>query len=198
MKNRKLLKFLVLLHIVIITISNFLVSIPIEIFGIKLTWAAFSFPLVVVATDLTVRLVGKSIATKTISFAFPFAIISSFLILYFEQNLISIALRISLASSIAYALSMLIDINAFQYFRDKYSYWWVAPSLSTFVSNIIDTYSFFFSAFYNSEDIYMSNNWFEIATNQLIIKIIIGLIFFLPVYGVLLNYLKKKILINKK
>ena len=73
MKNRKLLKFLVLLHIVIITISNFLVSIPIEIFGIKLTWAAFSFPLVVVATDLTVRLVGKSIATKTISFAFPFA-----------------------------------------------------------------------------------------------------------------------------
>ena len=71
-------------------------------------------------------------------------------------------------------------------------------SLSTFVSNIIDTYSFFFSAFYNSEDIYMANNWFEIATNQLIIKIIIGLILFLPVYGVLLNYLKKKILINKK
>ena len=69
MKNRKLLQLLVLLHIVIITISNFLVSIPIEIIGIKLTWAAFSFPLVVVATDLTVRLVGKSIATKTISFA---------------------------------------------------------------------------------------------------------------------------------
>ena len=198
MKNRKLLKFLVLLHIVIITISNFLVSIPIEIIGIKLTLAAFSFPLVVVATDLTVRLVGKSIATKTISFAFPFAIISSFLIIYYEQNLISIALRISLASSIAYALSIIIDINAFQYFRDKYSYWWVAPSLSTFVSNIIDTYSFFFSAFYNSEDIYMANNWFEIATNQLIIKIIIGLILFLPVYGVLLSYLKKKILINKK
>ena len=68
MKNRKLLKFLVLLHVVIITTSNFLVSIPIEIIGIKLTLAAFSFPLVVVATDLTVRLVGKSIATKTISF----------------------------------------------------------------------------------------------------------------------------------
>ena len=44
----------------------------------------------------------------------------------------------------------------------------------------------------------MANNWFEIATNQLIIKIIIGLILFLPVYGVLLNYLKKKIIINKK
>ena len=197
MKNKKLLQFLVLLHIVIITLSNFLVSIPIEILGVKLTLAAFSFPLVVVATDLTVRLVGKSIARKTISFAFPFAIISSFLIIYFEQNIISIALRISFASSIAYAISILIDINAFQYFREKYSFWWVAPSLSTFVSNIIDTYSFFFTAFYNSDDTYMSINWLEIATNQLIIKIIIGLIFFLPLYGLMLNYLKKRISIKK-
>ena len=159
--------------------------------------AAFSFPLVVVATDLTVRLVGKSIARKTISFAFPFAIISSFLIIYCEQNIISIALRISFASSIAYAISILIDINAFQYFREKYSFWWVAPSLSTFVSNIIDTYSFFFTAFYNSDDTYMSINWLEIATNQLIIKIIIGLIFFLPLYGLMLNYLKKRLSIKK-
>ena len=40
----------------------------------------------------------------------------------------------------------------------------------------------------------MSKNWFEIATNQLIIKIIIGLILFLPIYGVILNYLKKRII----
>ena len=198
MKNKILLRYLVLLHIVIISLSNFLVSIPIEVIGVKLTLAAFSFPLVVVATDLTVRLVGKSIAQKTISFAFPFAIVSSFLILYYEQNLISIAIRISLASSVEYALSILIDINAFQYFRNRYSYWWVAPSLSTFVSNIIDTYSFFFTAFYNSEDIFMSKNWFEIATNQLIIKIIIGLILFLPIYGVILNYLKKRIIKEEK
>ncbi len=198
MKNKILLKYLVLLHIVIISLSNFLVSIPIEVIGVKLTLAAFSFPLVVVATDLTVRLLGKSIAQKTISFAFPFAIVSSFLILYYEQNLISIAIRISLASSVAYALSILIDINAFQYFRNRYSYWWVAPSLSTFVSNIIDTYSFFFTAFYNSEDIFMSKNWLEIATNQLIIKIIIGLILFLPIYGVILNYLKKRIIKEEK
>ena len=198
MKNKILLKYLVLLHIIIISLSNFLVSIPIEIIGVKLTLAAFSFPLVIVATDLTVRLLGKSIAQKTISFAFPFAIVSSFLILYYEQNLISIATRISLASSVAYALSILIDINAFQYFRNRYSYWWVAPSLSTFVSNIIDTYSFFFTAFYNSEDIFMSKNWLEIATNQLIIKIIIGLILFLPIYGVILNYLKKRIIKEEK
>ena len=49
---------LVLLHVVVITVSNALVAIPVEIFGIKLTWAAFTFPLVVLATDLTVRLLG--------------------------------------------------------------------------------------------------------------------------------------------
>ena len=37
---------LALLHVVVITISNALVSIPVEIAGIKLTWAAFTFPLV--------------------------------------------------------------------------------------------------------------------------------------------------------
>ena len=54
---------LVLLHISITTLSNALVAIPIELLGYKITWSAFVFPLVVVATDLTVRLLGKSIAT---------------------------------------------------------------------------------------------------------------------------------------
>ena len=44
----------------------------------------------------------------------------------------------------------------------------------------------------------MSKNWFEITTNQLIIKIIIGLILFLPIYGVILNYLKKRIIKEEK
>ena len=39
----------------------------------------------------------------------------------------------------------------------------------------------------------MSKNWIEIATTQTIIKVIIGLIFFLPAYGILLNFLLKYI-----
>ena len=38
----------------------------------------------------------------------------------------------------------------------------------------------------------MSNNWIEIAYNQSIIKIIIGLLFFLPFYGIILNFIMKK------
>ena len=193
-----LLPLLVILHISIITISNVLVSIPIEVYGFKITWAAFSFPLVVVATDLTIRLIGKAMAQKTITFSFPFAIISSVLILYLENNPVSLALRIGVASGLAYAIGVLIDIHAFQFIRQKYSSWWIAPSLSTIVSNVIDSYTFFFTAFYNSDDSYMAQNWLEIAGTQTVLKILIGLIFFLPTYGILLNYFSKRIKPLKK
>ena len=193
-----LLPLLVILHISIITISNVLVSIPIEVYGFKITWAAFSFPLVVVATDLTIRLIGKAMAQKTITFSFPFAIISSVLILYLENNPASVALRIGVASGLAYAIGVLIDIHAFQFIRQKYSSWWIAPSLPTIVSNVIDSYTFFFTAFYNSDDSYMAQNWLEIAGTQTVLKILIGLIFFLPTYGILLNYFSKRIKPLKK
>ena len=193
LNNRSLVLLLVSIHIFIITLSNALVAIPLTLYEYKLTWAAFSFPLVVVTTDLTVRLLGKLIAQKTITFSYPLAIISSIIIVYFEGNPLSVAFRIGFASATAYALGIIIDIYAFQFIREKYSIWWIAPALSTMISNVIDSYFFFFVAFFSSEDQYMSLNWFEIAGTQAVLKIIIGLIFFLPIYGIILNYLLKKI-----
>ena len=69
--DKKMMAKLALLHVIIIIISNALVSIPVEILGVKLTWAAFTFPLVILATDLTVRLLGKGIARATIAAAYP-------------------------------------------------------------------------------------------------------------------------------
>ena len=191
--NLNLIFILVLLNISIATLSNALVSIPLTLYGYKITWAAFSFPLVVVATDLTVRLLGKSIARKTISLAYPLAIISSVIVIYMEGNILSVAFRIGLASATAYAFGILIDIYAFQLIREKYSAWWLAPALSTIISNIIDSYTFFFAAFSDSDDSYMAANWLEIAGTQTVLKIIIGLVFFLPIYGVVLNFLLKRI-----
>tara|TARA_B100001063_G_scaffold48665_1_gene42557 strand:- start:1525 stop:2121 length:597 start_codon:yes stop_codon:yes gene_type:complete len=192
-KNKKLIFFLVVIHIGIITVSNFLVSIPFILYGYKITWAAFSFPFVVLATDMTVRILGKQIAQKTISYSYPLAIISSIIIVYIEGNLISVAIRIGIASATAYALSVLIDIHAFQFIRKRYSTWWLAPSLSTVISNVIDSYVFFSVAFLKSKDEYMAINWIEIAGTQAVLKIIIGLIFFLPTYGILLNFLSKRL-----
>ena len=185
--------YLTIVHICIIVVSNILVSIPVNFYGFKITWAAFCFPLVIVTTDLTTRLLGKSFAQNIIGYSFPFAILSSVILIYLNDNPFSVALRIGIASGIAYAIGVLIDINAFQFIREKFSSWWIAPALSTIVSNIIDSYSFFFTAFYNSEDAYMAENWFEICGTQTIIKILIGFVFFLPIYGILLNFFLVKI-----
>ena len=180
--NNSVILKLVLLQVMIISISNFLVSIPLEIFGIKLTWSAFTFPLVVLATDLTIRILGKSIARKTIAITYPLAILTSIAILLFEDTLMSVSLRIGFASATAYAISTLLDVYVFQIIRENYKAWWLAPGISTVFANIIDSYIFFFTAFLNSDDTYMSDNWIEIAGTQSLIKIVIGLIFFLPIF----------------
>ena len=191
--NKRTLIYLVLFQIIVITISNFLVSIPIEFLNLKLTWSAFSFPLVVLAIDLTIRILGKSIARATIALSYPFAIISSIGVLLIEGSSVNEALRIGFASASAYGISTLLDVYIFQVIREKYKYWWLAPSVSTVFANIIDTFVFFYTAFYNSKDEYMKENWVEIALNQSIIKIIIGLILFLPIYGIFLNYILYKL-----
>ena len=191
--NKQTLIYLVLFQIIVITVSNFLVSIPIEFLNLKLTWSAFSFPLVVLAIDLTIRILGKSIARATITISYPFAIVSSIGVLLIEGSSVNEALRIGFASASAYGISTLLDVYIFQVIREKYKYWWLAPSVSTVFANVIDTFVFFYAAFYNSTDDYMKENWTEIAINQSFIKIVIGLLFFLPFYGILLNYLMKKI-----
>ena len=138
--DRSMLMKLVLLHVAVITVSNALVAIPVEIAGIKLTWAAFTFPLVVLATDLTVRMLGKSIARSTIVAAYPLAIIGSIAVVMLEGAPQSVAMRIGLASATAYAIGTMLDVYVFQYFRENWSkQWWIAPALSTIVANIIDS-----------------------------------------------------------
>ena len=39
----------------------------------------------------------------------------------------------------------------------------------------------------------MAENWFEICGTQTVIKILIGFVFFLPIYGILLNFFLVKI-----
>ncbi|HCF2345493.1 TPA: queuosine precursor transporter, partial [Pseudomonas aeruginosa] len=49
---------LIVFHIFIIIASNYLVQLPVTLFGWHTTWGAFSFPFIFLATDLTVRLMG--------------------------------------------------------------------------------------------------------------------------------------------
>jgi hypothetical protein len=190
--DKSMLMKLVALHVIVITVSNALVAIPVEILGVKLTWAAFTFPLVVIATDLTVRLLGKTIARQTIAVAYPLAIIGSIAVVLAEGAPGSVAVRIGFASATAYAVGTMLDVYVFQYIREAFkNNWWLAPAVSTIAANIIDTYTFFAVAFNNSADEYMALNWVEIAGSQVVIKIAVGLLVFLPAYGILLKQLQK-------
>ena len=192
--DRIMLAKLVALHIFVIVISNALVSIPVEILGVKLTWAAFTYPLVILATDLTVRLIGKGIARATIAAAYPLAIIGSIAVVLLEGAPESVALRIGFGSATAYLIGCLLDVYVFQYVREKFTQqWWAAPALSMVFANFIDSYVFFSIAFQGGADEYMAANWPEIALSQSILKIVVGFIVFLPAYGLLLNFMKKRL-----
>lgn len=192
--DKKMMAMLAVLHVIVIIISNALVSIPVEILGVKLTWAAFTFPLVILATDLTVRLLGKGIARATIAAAYPFAILGSIGVVLLEGAPESVALRIGFASATAYLVGTLLDVYVFQYVREKFTkQWWAAPTLSMIAANFIDSYTFFSVAFYESANEYMAANWAEIAMSQSVLKIGVGILVFLPAYGILLNFLKNRL-----
>lgn len=71
--------------------------------------------------------------------------------------------------------------------------WWVAPTCSTLFGNALDTLAFFSIAFYNSPDAFMAQHWQEIALVDYGFKLVISLGLFVPMYGVLLNYLISKL-----
>jgi uncharacterized integral membrane protein (TIGR00697 family) len=192
--DRVMMAKLVALHIFVIVISNALVSIPVEIMGVKLTWAAFTYPLVILATDLTVRLIGKGIARATIAAAYPLAIIGSIAVVLAEGAPASVAMRIGFGSATAYLIGCLLDVYVFQWVREKFTQiWWAAPALSMVFANFIDSYVFFSIAFQGGADEYMAANWPEIALSQSVLKIVVGFIVFLPAYGLLLNFMKKRL-----
>ena len=161
---------------------------------LPLSVAAFTFPLVVVLTDLTVRLLGKQTGRAVIALAFIPAIIVSMLVVKLGGAPDSVAFRIGLGSGVAYFASNLLDVYVFQYFREKYSSWWIAPTLSSVVSTFLDTYVFFFTAFAYGADKFMADNWHIVATNNSISKVLVSLLVILPAYGVLLNTLQKRLM----
>ena len=191
--DKTLFRNLVILHTLVIAVSNYLVTIRFDLFpgaelplfgSFPLAAAAFTFPIVVVATDLTVRLVGKQAGRAVVAMAIIPAIIASVLVLLALGD--EHAYRVGLASGTAYAVGTMLDVYVFQHIRERMSAWWIAPAVSTIAANIIDTYAFFYTAFYPAP-------WVgPVAFNNTLTKIVIGLIVFLPAYGLLLSYLKSK------
>lgn len=201
--QKKALFWLSFWHIFIIASSNYLVQIPFTIFGFHTTWGAFSFPFIFLTTDLTVRIFGAPLARKIIFWAmFPAFLVSYLISVLFQNGALNdlmvlkqisiMVLRISFASFLAYVIGQLLDILVFNRLRQLKA-WWIAPSASTVLGNLVDTIIFFSVAFYQSADEYMAEHWVEIAMVDYAWKIIICGLFFLPAYGLLLTYLSRRL-----
>jgi uncharacterized integral membrane protein (TIGR00697 family) len=104
--------------------------------------------------------------------------------------------RIALASFMAYVLGQLLDIHVFDRMR-RLRAWWVAPTFSTILGNLADTFAFFAIAFWQGPDPFMRQHWVEIAWFDYAVKLSISLVFFLPLYGVLLAYLGRRLLTQR-
>ena len=173
-QRKKALIWLSLFHLLVITSSNYLGQLPISIFGFHTTWGAFSFPFIFLATDLTVRIFGAPLARRIIlAVMIPALLISYGVSALFYMGewqgfaaLTSFNLfvaRIAAASFMAYALGQILDVP------------------------------FFFIAFWRSPDPFMAAHWGEIAIVDYCFKVLISIVFFLPMYGMLLNMLLKKL-----
>lgn len=195
----KALIWLSIFHILIITSSNYLVQLPITIFGFHTTWGAFTFPFIFLTTDLTVRIYGAALARRIIAAAMLPALSVSYILsaLFYQgqwQGFITLnefnlfVARIALASFMAYALGQIMDIFVFNKLRN-YRRWWIAPAAAMLFGNLLDTIAFFFIAFYRSTDPFMAANWVEIALVDYSFKLFICMLFFLPAYGLMLNFI---------
>ncbi|MCE0493904.1 7-cyano-7-deazaguanine/7-aminomethyl-7-deazaguanine transporter [Vibrio salinus] len=202
-QQRKALSYLVVFHLLVIVSSNYLVQIPFVIFGFHTTWGAFTFPFIFLATDLTVRIFGSSLARKIIFLVMLPALALSYgcSVVFHQGEYQGLAplsefnlfvFRIAAASFMGYLLGQILDVHVFNRLR-QLRQWWIAPAASTVFGNAFDTISFFGIAFYQSPDPFMAQHWTEIAMVDYSFKLLISLGLFVPMYGILLNYLVRKL-----
>ena len=214
-QKRRALIILSFFHIFIIAISNYLVQIPFEInlpltalgaaenFQFHSTWGTLTFPFIFLATDLTVRVFGAKPARWIIFVVMLPALVISYVlsVLFSDTQFQGIGalshfnlfvFRIALASFLAYVFGQLLDVFVFNKLR-QLNTWWIAPSCSMIFGSAADTFLFFSVAFYQSSDPFMAEHWFGLGFVDYLFKLFIGILLFVPAYGVVLNMILRKL-----
>jgi queuosine precursor transporter len=157
----------------IVVASNYLVQFPIQYFGLSeiLTYAAFSYPITFLITDLANRAYGKIVARKIVYVGFFIGVLLTLLISTNFSDIISI--RIAIGSGTAFFIAQNLDIKIFDMLRKKT--WYIAPLTSSVLGSIVDTFLFFSIAFY-ATDI----PWISLALGDLTAKLVIALLMLIP------------------
>ena len=138
---------------VVVGASNYLVSIPINDW---LVWGAITYPLAFLVNDLVNRFHGAATARRVVYVGFAVGVALSLSVETIDQ-------RIALASGTAFLIAQLLDVAIFD--RLRIGRWWIAPSVSTGISSIVDTLLFFGIAFAGT-----GLPWQQWATGDLAVK----------------------------
>ena len=158
---------------IVVLVSNYLVQVPVNYYGLEnlLTYGAFSYPVAFLITDLANRSFGKLAARKIVYIGFGIGVFFTFIFSTDYNDLISI--RIAIGSGTAFIFAQLIDVQIFDRLRLKQ--WFVAPLFSSLVGSTIDTFIFFSIAFYATPV-----PWFTLAIGDLVVKICVALMMLIP------------------
>lgn len=189
----------------IIAGSNYLVQFPVHatLGGINLadllTYAAFTFPVAFLVTDLTNKLFGPAAARKVVVAGFVIAVIVSIIVA---------SPRIAIASGSAFLISQLLDVSIFD--RLRTGTWWRAPLISSMLGAVVDTFVFFSFAFAASLSFLGEGldfavqpapllgvmateapRWVSWALGDLVVKVSMALVLLAP-YGMLRGALERR------
>ena len=171
--ENKIFLLLVFLMAIVVTVSNYLVQFPFNHLGLDeiLTYGAFTYPVAFLATDLANRKYGKMIAKKIVYLGFFLGVL---LTLFFSTNFSDlISIRIAIGSGTAFITAQLIDVYIFDKLRKKK--WYIAPLSSSLAGSTIDTFIFFFIAFYGTEI-----NWITLGAGDLCVKVLVAIFMLIP------------------
>ena len=167
---------------VVVLTSNYLVQFPINYYGLEeiLTYGAFSYPVAFLITDLANRSYGKVVARKIVYVGFIIGIVFT---LFFSTNFADlISVRIAIGSGTAFMVAQLLDVQIFDYLRQKK--WFVAPLTSSLIGSTVDTFLFFSISFYAT-----GIPWVTLSLGDLAVKIFVALAMLIP-FRLLLGTLK--------
>jgi uncharacterized PurR-regulated membrane protein YhhQ (DUF165 family) len=189
----------------IIAGSNYLVQFPVHAtlgainLADLLTYAAFTFPVAFLVTDLTNKLFGAAAARKVVFAGFAIAVIVSIIVA---------SPRIAIASGSAFLISQLLDVSVFD--RLRTGTWWRAPLISSMLGAVVDTFVFFSLAFAASLSFLGEGldfavqpapllgvmateapRWVSWALGDLVVKVSMALVLLAP-YGVLRGALERR------
>ncbi|MFW5871535.1 MAG: queuosine precursor transporter [bacterium] len=188
-----------------IIICNIQVLKTVELFGITATLGNILYGSIFFATDVIGEIYGKKEAKRAVFIGFSSLLIMTLymqIALLFQpapedfasghlEALFGFMPRIALGSLIAYLVSQLHDVWAFQFWKEKTKgkFLWLRNNLSTLVSQMIDSLIFCLIAFLGLLPI---NIWFEILITTYLFKLIVA------IFDTPFIYLAKRIGESKK